>query len=212
MKKILGCFAILAAACFTTSVASAASACVAGENILASGFSCSIGSLTFENFSSTNYNNTDTHGNVFLDIGTVTSNGFTLQTILPTNGTTSFNDVNLQFEVAGGVSGVGLSLNGAPTAFVTENVCKTQQSAGSGNCTPGNLLAYLTAYGNNGVSTASFSTTDPIWIFKDISDGGFPMSETTQIYTSGVPEPMTLSMMGVGLLGLGLISRRRKQS
>jgi hypothetical protein len=211
MKKILGCFAILAAACFTSSVASAAAACTAGENILAGGFSCSIGSLTFESFSSTNYNET-VGGIITLDIGTVTSNGFTLQTILPTNGSPSFNDVNLQFEVAGGVSGVGLSLNGAPTAFVTENVCKTQQTAGSGNCTPGNLLAYLTAYGNNGVSTASFSTTDPIWIFKDISDGGYPMSETTQIYTSGVPEPMTLSMMGVGLLGLSLISRRRKKS
>jgi hypothetical protein len=210
MKKILGCFAILTAACLTSSVASAGTACAAGENILASGFSCTIGSLTFSNFSSTNYN--ETFGGVItLDIGTVTSNGFTLQTILPTNGNPSFNDANLQFEVAGGVSGVGLSLNGAPSAFVTENVCKTQQSAGSGNCALGDLLAYLTAFGNGGTPSVSFSTTDPIWIFKDIADGGFPMSETTQIYTaSTVPEPMTLSMMGVGLLGLSLISRRKK--
>src|ERR1019366_8433596 len=141
MKKILGCFVILAAACFTSSVASAAAACTAGENILGTGFSCSIGSLTFSNFGSTNYNNT-IGGVVTLDIGTVSSNGFTLQTILPTNGNPSFSDANLQFEVAGGVSGVGLSLNGAPGAFVTENVCSTQQTpAGSGDCT-GTLLAY----------------------------------------------------------------------
>jgi len=29
---------------------------------------------------------------------------------------------------------------------------------------------------------------------------------------AGVPEPMTFSLMGVGLLGLGLISRRRTKS
>jgi hypothetical protein len=34
----------------------------------------------------------------------------------------------------------------------------------------------------------------------------------TQSPVSGVPEPMTFSLMGVGLLGLGLVSRRRKQS
>ena len=34
----------------------------------------------------------------------------------------------------------------------------------------------------------------------------------TESPISGVPEPMTLSMMGIGLLGLGLISRRRKVS
>lgn len=31
----------------------------------------------------------------------------------------------------------------------------------------------------------------------------------TQSPVSGVPEPMTFSLMGIGLLGLGLISRRR---
>jgi hypothetical protein len=34
----------------------------------------------------------------------------------------------------------------------------------------------------------------------------------TQSPVSSVPEPMTSSLMGVGLVGLGLISRRRKQS
>ncbi len=211
MKKILGCFAVLAAVCVTGSVAQGAAACAAGQDVLSAGFACSIGAITFQNFSTTNYNS---NGGT-LDFGTVNSTGFTLQTILPTNGTPSFNDVNLQFEVLGPVTGIGLSLNGSLLAFATENVCMVKQSpAGSGNCPAGNLLAYIGAFGNNGVTSATFANVNQdIWIFKDISDGNAPLSETTQIYsTSSVPEPMTLSMMGVGLLGLSLISRRRKKS
>jgi len=84
--------------------------------------------------------------------------------------------------------------------------------AGSGKCA-GNMLAFLTAFGTGPATSAIFATADPIWIFKDINANGSSISEVNQVYTSStVPEPMTLSMMGVGLLGLGLISRRRKKS
>jgi PEP-CTERM motif len=210
MKKILGCLAILAAVSVTSSIAKADSACSIGENVLVGGFSCSIGGLDFSNFSSTNDNST-----LGITIQTVNSNGFTLSPNLPTNGTPSLNDVNVAFEVTGGVSGVGLSLNGNSSAFVTETVCDAAglaPPAGSGKCA-GNELAFMTAFGTGGTKTANFATATPIWIFKDINDGGAALSEVTQIYTSStVPEPMTLSMMGVGLLGLSLISRRRKKS
>ncbi len=211
MKKILGCLAILAATVsFSGAVAQAAPACMVGENVLVASFSCSIGGLTFQNFSSTNDNST-----LGITIQTVNSNGFTLSPNLPTNGNPSLNDVNLQFEVLGGVSGIGLSLNGNSSAFVTETVCDAAglgSPAGSGKCA-GNELAFLTAFGTGSSKSVSFATSSPIWIFKDINDGGAALSEVTQVYTSGtVPEPMTLSMMGVGLLGLSLISRRRKKS
>ena len=63
---------------------------------------------------------------------------------------------------------------------------------GFSNCTDtiGNILAWEAGAGHS-LSSSWSATESPV---------------------SGVPEPMTLSMMGVGLLGLGLISRRRKQS
>lgn len=211
MKKILPCLAILAAVSFSGSVAKAATACSVGANVLTAGFSCSVGGLTFSNFTSTNDNSS-----LGITIQTVNSDGFTLSPNLPTNGNPSLNDINLQFKVAGGVTGVGLSLNGVSSAFVTERVCDANGfgAPGSGICADGNTLAFLTAFGGGLPKSVTFATADPIWIFKDINDGGAALSEVTQVYTSSstVPEPMTLSMMGVGLLGLSLISRRRKKN
>jgi hypothetical protein len=49
-----------------------------------------------------------------------------------------------------------------------------------------------------------------VFINKDIQFNGFmAMSEVTNSHLSGVPEPMTLSMMGIGLLSLGLLRRRQ---
>jgi hypothetical protein len=48
-------------------------------------------------------------------------------------------------------------------------------------------------------------------ILNTISTGGSIQSTHSASFSvTSVPEPMTLSMMGIGLLGLGLIARRRK--
>jgi hypothetical protein len=49
-------------------------------------------------------------------------------------------------------------------------------------------------------------------ILAEVASGsGFTDSvSATYDSASTVPEPMTLSMMGVGLLGLGLVRRRKK--
>jgi len=190
-----------------------AATCTVNDNVLSTGFSCTIGGLTFSNFMS-NTNESNPPG---IDIQAVGSDGFTLNPNLPTNGTPQMSDIWVQFKVAGGVSGVGLSVNGDPAkSSVNENVCATQQGLipgmNLGICSQGNLLAFLSVAGG-GSASASFTSTNPIWIFKDINANGSSISEVNQVYTSStVPEPMTLSMMGVGLLGLGLISRRRKKS
>lgn len=64
-------------------------------------------------------------------------------------------------------------------------------TTGAATCTVniGNILAW--ELGGNAIKSTWSGTESPV---------------------SGVPEPMTLSMMGIGLLGLGLMSRRRKQS
>jgi hypothetical protein len=44
-----------------------------------------------------------------------------------------------------------------------------------------------------------------------LSENGFTESvSATYTSASSVPEPMTVSMLGIGLVGLGLFSRRRK--
>jgi hypothetical protein len=63
--------------------------------------------------------------------------------------------------------------------------------------------------------------TSPAYIYKDISVDGRTgnvfgaadagaLSGFTQSFHTAVPEPMTLSMMGLGLLGLGLVRRRQQ--
>jgi hypothetical protein len=56
----------------------------------------------------------------------------------------------------------------------------------------------------------SFNTVQSAFIQKDIriGQGGF-ISDFTESHHAPVPEPMTLSMMGIGLLSLGLLRRRQ---
>ena len=61
--------------------------------------------------------------------------------------------------------------------------------------------------------------TDHLYITKDFGasrgtgEGSATISAVVNQYsnTSAVPEPASLSMMGLGLLGLGLIGRRKRK-
>ena len=239
MTKTLTAVGVLAAAAIMTSTTANASPCATGNNLLSqyvanpttapSGglsstgtFSCQIAPLNFSNFS------------YLLDAGSFSISPVDVSV---QSGTLSGSEVNLEFDpnlavnsdleledqVTGGLLGVDLSWNGSGTGFVNEVVCTVFTMTGV--CPMSDQLAILnvnstgavaTAYNGGTTSTAGgiasvvFATAHPeVWIFKNISSGNAPFSEVEQSYL--VPEPMTFSLLGAGLLGLGLMGRRRRK-
>ena len=129
----------------------------------------------------------------------------------------------MEDQVTGGIMGVDLDWNGSGTGFVNEVVCTVFTMTGV--CPSIDQLAILnensggavaTAYNGGTSSTAGgvasvvfASAQSEVWIFKNINSGNAPYSEVEQSYL--VPEPMTFSLLGAGLLGLGLMGRRRRK-
>ncbi len=207
MKKIFGSVFLAAIMLMgVSSVASAAPTCT--NQSISVGFSCSFDGLTF-NFTNLSFNPTAASDNLQLAGATVSGNDAIL-TFQINPGTSGFPvDIQLGYTVtsdSANIVGIDASYAGANgSIFETASVNGTVVST----ITDGNTGT------NNGVvlngTPATFGPYSSITISKDIDALSF--SEfTDSVQISSVPEPMTLSTMGVGLLGLGLISRRRKQS
>ena len=124
-------------------------------------------------------------------------------------------DDEFLFAVWGGVSTIDMTVGGQ-NASVQETACAVPFSLGTvgvGVCAPGNVLGQITVLSNQSEQFANFNTTSPVYIFKDINAGGPPgqLTEFTQSFGT-IPEPLSMLLMGSGLLGLGLLRRRSRRS
>ena len=117
------------------------------------------------------------------------------------------DDIDLQYKITPGITGMVLSASTA--GGVNEGVCSTQQTFGAltGSVSFGVCNGIL--LGSGSVAGGS-STTIPIeksamdWVFKDVNG----VSGFSQFI---IPEPTTFSLLGAGLIGLGLLQRRRSK-
>lgn len=116
-------------------------------------------------------------------------------------------DILLSYAVSGLLLGVDLFLGShVPPVTIIENVCAVPFVQGA--CPAGNLLASYSVNSANPINAAFFAPHQTIYIVKDIQMGaGAAISDFTNSHH--VPEPLTLSLTGLGLLAAGWLGRRK---
>jgi len=177
------------------------------------------GTLTFENFEVLNPTG-GASGDVDILSGSEynPATGLVLLQLNPNLGSpTEAQDEELLFEVVGGIDQIDMSVGGSD-ANVLENAC-TEPIPTTGlnafECVDGNTqLATITVgttTGDQPVFSSVFAETSPVYIFKNIgTQAGGDLSEFTESFETGIPEPATAALTLSGLVGLGLLWRRRR--
>jgi hypothetical protein len=221
------CFAMMAGMGFAT-------ACIdpsfeVGINVTAinAAGGCTFQGLTFNNFAVINASAGVGTAEVDVVAGGITAVGGTLTFNFQPNlglGTSggTISDLHFFYTITGNVNGLSM-FTGGNGGSVNEIDCKVTQDI-NGLCP---LVSQVwnttdvsgtgsTCVGNTGTGPGSASCalgltgTTNLWVFKDISITDPTVSHLTN-FTEGfttTPEPMTLTLMGAGLLGIGMLRRR----
>jgi|HubBroStandDraft_5_1064220.scaffolds.fasta_scaffold23199_3 hypothetical protein len=220
MKKILIALALGSASMFATSTCSGPDSSGSGVGsfvMIYSGValgpstvltpdsadSCSIGSYVFSNF--------QVAGGAGDNFTAGPTTGFTLDAIVSAAGTLEFSftnlgggDIELYYTITSGVP--NMLLQAGTTSSVSEVICATAFTAPNSTC-GGTPLNLTTPFGVTSLNPSSLTLVTPAnedFVVKDITGG-------SEIFQTIIPEPMTLSLMGIGLVGIGFFGRKLRK-
>jgi len=118
------------------------------------------------------------------------------------------DDIVLEYSVTPGVGSISLTDGaGNGSTGVNESVCSSQVALSGLNAfsCQGTILGSGTV-GQSGSTTITVAPSATDYVVKDVNGE----SEMTQGLSS-VPEPATFSLLGAGLLGLGMIGRKLRK-
>jgi PEP-CTERM motif len=216
---------LVAIATAAVSGAAKAAACVSEtlNNYTAPGFTCSIGDMTFADFTWTTSNTAggtappatsetavpdglgfDLDG-LFAASSGGTADAILHYTVTTTDGTNTIDAVRL-FGLVGGQSGTGSSYG------VDESLCAGDLLAN--NCDAGVNYA-LSVNGNSLAAQVAFAGVNEVDIRQDIftvagPSGSATLSSVTNVVDQPVPEPASLALLAAGLFSLGALRAFRK--